>query len=60
MAIIANLNVLLTHRSISQIKVTVTIDANGILNIFTGKKHTGKSNKIVITCNKCFFVNGVR
>uniref|UniRef100_A0A8C6VXR4 Heat shock 70kDa protein 5 n=1 Tax=Nothobranchius furzeri TaxID=105023 RepID=A0A8C6VXR4_NOTFU len=39
-------------RGMPQIDVTFDIDTNGILNVFSTDKSTGKENKITITNNK--------
>merc|ERR1712165_620896 len=39
-------------RGVPQIEVTLDIDANGILNVSTTDKSTGKENKITITNDK--------
>ena len=39
-------------RGVPQIEVTFDVDANGILNVSSAEKSTGKSNKITITNDK--------
>lgn len=41
-----------TPHGVPQIEVTFDIDANGILNVSTVVKSTGKENKITITNDK--------
>ena len=40
-------------RGVPQIEVTFDVDANGIMNVSALEKGTGKTNKIVITNDKC-------
>ena len=39
----------LASRGVSQIEVTLNIDANGIINVSAAGKSSGKSNKTVVT-----------
>ena len=43
---------LLSHRGVPQIEVTFDVDANGILNVTSKEKSTGKETKITITNDK--------